>query len=316
MASLPIEGHEGIIRVGKYGPYLERGEGETLQRANIPQDLAPDEMTAEKAEELFNAPSGERELGVDPETERVIMAKTGRYGPYFTEVLPEGSPKKEKPRTASLFSTMDVEQVTLDDALRMFTLPREIGLDPTEGEPITSQNGRYGPYLLKGKDSRTLPDEESIFSCTLEEALALFAQPKLRRGRGQAAGPLKVVGVDPSTQKEVVVREGRFGIYITDGETNASLRGGDSVETISIERASDLLAERRAAGPSVKKPAARKAAAKKAPAKKKATAKKKAAKKTVGTTKVISGAAAKKAAAKTKTGVGSTPVESDVTPVG
>jgi DNA topoisomerase-1 len=316
MASLPIEGHEGIIRVGKYGPYLERGEGETLQRANIPQDLAPDEMTAEKAEELFNAPSGERELGIDPETERVIMAKTGRYGPYFTEVLPEGSPKKEKPRTASLFSTMDVEQVSLDDALRMFTLPREIGLDPTEGEPITSQNGRYGPYLLKGKDSRTLPDEESIFSCTLEEALALFAQPKLRRGRGQAAGPLKVVGVDPSTQKEVVVREGRFGIYITDGETNASLRGGDSVETISIERASDLLAERRAAGPSVKKPAARKAAAKKAPAKKKATAKKKAAKKTVGTTKVISGAAAKKAAAKTKTGVGSAPVESDVTPVG
>jgi len=316
MASLPIEGHEGIIRVGKYGPYLERGEGETLQRANIPQDLAPDEMTAEKAEELFNAPSGERELGIDPETERVIMAKTGRYGPYFTEVLPEGSPKKEKPRTASLFSTMDVEQVSLDDALRMFTLPREIGLDPTEGEPITSQNGRYGPYLIKGKDSRTLPDEESIFSCTLEEALALFAQPKLRRGRGQAAGPLKVVGVDPSTQKEVVVREGRFGIYITDGETNASLRGGDSVETISIERASDLLAERRAAGPSVKKPAARKAAAKKPPVKKKATAKKKAAKKTVGGTKVISGAAAKKAAAKTKTGVGSTPVESDVTPVG
>jgi DNA topoisomerase-1 len=311
MASLPIEGHEGIIRVGKYGPYLERGEGETLQRANIPQDLAPDEMTAEKAEELFNAPSGERELGVDPETERVIMAKTGRYGPYFTEVLPEGSPKKEKPRTASLFSTMDVEQVTLDDGLRMFTLPREVGLDPTEGEPITSQNGRYGPYLLRGKDSRTLPDEESIFSCTLEEALALFAQPKLRRGRGQAAAPLKVVGVDPSTQKEVVVREGRFGIYITDGETNASLRGGDSVETISIERASDLLAERRAAGPSVKKPAARKAAAKKAPAKKKA-----AKKKAVGGTKVISGAAAKKAAAKTKTGVGSAPVESDVTPVG
>jgi DNA topoisomerase-1 len=166
--------------------------------------------------------------------------------------------------------------------------------------------------LLKGKDSRTLPDEESIFSCTLEEALALFAQPKLRRGRGQAAGPLKVVGVDPSTQKEVVVREGRFGIYITDGETNASLRGGDSVETISIERASDLLAERRAAGPSVKKPAARKAATKKAPVKKKAASKKKA----VGGTKVVSGAAAKKAAAKTKTGVGSAPVEADVTPVG
>jgi DNA topoisomerase I len=317
MASLPIEGHEGIVRVGKYGPYLERGEGETLQRANIPQDLAPDEMTAEKAEELFNAPSGERELGVDPETERTLMAKTGRFGPYFTEVLPEGSPKKEKPRTASLFSTMDVEQVTLEDALRMFTLPREIGLDPTEGEPITSQNGRYGPYLLKGKESRTLPDEESIFSCTLDEALALFAQPKLRRGRGQAAPPLKIVGVDPSTQKEVVVREGRFGIYITDGETNASLRGGDSVETISIERASDLLAERRAAGPSVKKPATRKVAAKKPPTKKKAASKKKsAAKKAVGSTKVVSGAAAKKAAAKTKTGVGNVAAESDVTPVG
>jgi DNA topoisomerase-1 len=197
----------------------------------------------------------------------------------------------------------------------MFTLPREIGLDPTEGEPITSQNGRYGPYLLKGKDSRTLPDEESIFSCTLEEALALFAQPKLRRGRGQAAGPLKVVGVDPSTQKEVVVREGRFGIYITDGETNASLRGGDSVETISIERASDLLAERRAAGPSPKKAVAKKAA-KKVPAKK--TTKKAAAKKTGSSaTKVVSGAAAKKAAAKSKTGVGKTAAEkSDVAPVG
>ncbi len=317
MASLPIEGHEGIVRVGKYGPYLERGEGETLQRANIPQDLAPDEMTAEKAEELFNAPSGERELGVDPETERTLLAKTGRYGPYFTEVLPEGSPKKEKPRTASLFSTMDVEQVTLEDALRMFTLPREIGLDPTEGEPITAQNGRYGPYLLKGKESRTLPDEEAIFGCTLEEALALFAQPKLRRGRGQAAPPLKIVGVDPSTQKEVVVREGRFGIYITDGETNASLRGGDSVETISIERASDLLAERRAAGPSVKKASVRKVAAKKPPTKKKAAAKKKSAtKKSVGTTKVVSGAAAKKAAAKTKTGVGNVAVEVGVTPVG
>jgi DNA topoisomerase-1 len=316
MASLPIEGHEGIIRVGKYGPYLERGADETLQRANIPQDLAPDEMTAEKAEELFNAPSGERELGVDPDSGRTLMAKTGRFGPYFTEVLPEGSPKKEKPRTASLFSTMDVEQVTLEDAVRMFTLPREIGLDPTEGEPITSQNGRYGPYLLKGKDSRTLPDEESIFSCTLEEALALFAQPKLRRGRGQAAAPLKVVGVDPSTQKEVVVREGRFGIYITDGETNASLRGGDSVETISTERASDLLAERRAAGPAVKKTSARKVAAKKPPVKKKAAKKKASAKKAVGSTKVVSGAAAKKAAAKTKTGVGKTAAESDVTPVG
>jgi DNA topoisomerase-1 len=285
MASIPIEGSDAIIRVGKYGPYLENGD----KRANIPPDLAPDEMTAEKAQELFDAPSGEHELGVDPETDRVIMAKTGRYGPYFTEVLPEGSPKSAKPRTASLFSTMTVDTVTLDDALRMFTLPREIGLDPSDGEMITAQNGRYGPYLLKVKDSRNLPSEESIFTCTVEEALALYAQPKLRRGRGQAAGPLKVIGADPSTGKEMVVREGRFGIYITDGETNASLRGGDSVETISIERASDLLAERRAAGPAPKKTAARKAPAKKA------TTKKTVAKKSV----------AKKAPAK-KTGVGKT----------
>lgn len=290
MASIPIEGSDAIIRVGKYGPYLERGAEETLKRANIPTDLAPDEMTAEKAEELFNAPSGERELGNDPDTGNVIMAKTGRYGPYFTEVLPETAKKSEKPRTASLFSDMNIETVTLDDALRMFSLPRVIGNHPEDGEPITSQNGRYGPYLLHGKDSRSLTSEEQIFTCSLEEALELFKQPKMRRGRGQAAGPLKIVGNDPSTGKEVVVREGRFGIYITDGETNASLRGGDSVETISIERASDLLAERRAAGPSPKKTSARKPAAKKATAKK--------------TTASKSGANAKRAAATKKTGVG------------
>jgi DNA topoisomerase-1 len=284
MASIPIEGSDAIIRVGKYGPYLERGAEETLQRANIPTDLAPDEMTADKAEELFNAPSGERELGNDPDTGNVVMAKTGRYGPYFTEVLPETAKKSEKPRTASLFSDMNVETVTLDDALRMFSLPRVVGNHPEDGEQITSQNGRYGPYLLHGKDSRSLTSEEQIFSCTLEEALELFKQPKMRRGRSQAAGPLKVVGTDPSTGKEVVVREGRFGIYITDGETNASLRGGDSVETISIERASDLLAERRAAGPSPKKVSARKTVAKK-------PAKKAAAKKTgVGKAKAVTAA--------------------------
>jgi DNA topoisomerase-1 len=287
MASIPIDGHNGIVRVGRYGPYLERGEGETLQRANIPPDLAPDEMTAEKAEELFNAPKAERELGIEPDTGMMLMVKTGRFGPYFTQVLPENSKKSAKARTASLFSTMTVEDVTLEDALKMFSLPREVGIDPESGEPITAQNGRYGPYLLKGKDSRTLPSEESIFTCTLEEALALYAQPKIRRGRGQAAGPLKVVGTDPSTGKEVVVREGRFGTYVTDGETNASLRS-DSVETISIERASDLLAERRAAGPSPKKATARKSAKKeagtKAPAKKKA-AKKSAAKKKAASAK-------------------------------
>lgn len=290
MASIPIEDSDAIIRVGKYGPYLERGE----RRANIPPDIAPDELTAEKAEELFNAPSGERELGLDPESGRIIMAKTGRYGPYFTEVLEEGTPKKITPRTASLFSTMSVDTVTLDDALRMFTLPRTVGVDPNDGETITAQNGRYGPYLLKGKDSRNLPDEESIFSCTLEQALELYAQPKIRRGRGQAAGPLKELGNDPSTGKPVVVREGRFGIYITDGETNASLRGGDSVETISIERASDLLAERRAAGPAPKKTATR---AVKKVAGTKTTAKK------ASTRKVATKKSAKKAPAK-KTGIG------------
>ena len=286
MASIPIDGHNGIVRVGRYGPYLERGEGETLQRANIPPDLAPDEMTAEKAEELFNAPKAERELGIEPDTGMMLMVKTGRFGPYFTQVLPENSKKSAKARTASLFSTMSVEDVTLEDALKMFSLPREVGIDPESGEPITAQNGRYGPYLLKGKDSRTLPSEESIFTCTLEEALALYAQPKVRRGRGQAAGPLKVVGTDPSTGKEVVVREGRFGTYVTDGETNASLRS-DSVETISIERASDLLAERRAAGPSPKKASARKSSAKKETAKK-APAKKKAAKKSAAKKKAAS----------------------------
>lgn len=295
MASIPIEGHDAIIRVGRYGPYLELGE----KRANIPSDVAPDELTAEKAEELMNAPSGERELGYDPDTGNLILAKTGRYGPYFTEVLPDTAKKSQKPRTASLFSTMELDTVTLDDALRMMSLPRVVGTEPNEGIEITAQNGRYGPYLLKGKDSRTLADEESIFTCTLEQALELFAQPKVRRGRGQAAGPLKVVGVDPSTSKEVVVREGKFGIYITDGETNASLRGGDSVETISIERASDLLAERRAAGPAPKKAPARKSAG---AAKKKAAATKPAGAKTKTVTK--------KRPAKAKSGVGT--IKSDV----
>jgi DNA topoisomerase-1 len=269
MASIPIEGSDAIIRVGKYGPYLERGE----TRANIPLDLTPDELTAEKAEELFNAPSGERELGVDPESGLQILAKTGRYGPYFTEVLPEDAPKSAKPRTASLFSTMVLDEVTLEDALKLLALPRVVGVDPNTNEEITAQNGRYGAYLMRGSDSRSLNSEDEIFTVDLDGALALFAAPKMRRGRGQAAGPLKVVGNDPSTGKEIVVKEGRFGTYITDGETNASLRGGDSIETLSVERASDLLAERRAADPVPKK------AAKRAAAPRKATAKKAAAKK-------------------------------------
>jgi DNA topoisomerase-1 len=247
------------------------------QRANVPIDLAPDELTAAKAEELLSMPSGDHPLGTDPGTGREIVAKTGRYGPYVTEVLEESAPKSAKPRTASLFADMAVDTVTLEQALRLLSLPRVVGVDPADGVEITAQNGRYGPYITKEKDSRSLPSEESIFTVTLEEALALLAQPKGRRGQA-APKPGVVVGVDPSTGKEVQLKEGRFGPYVTDGETNASLRRADDPATISIERAADLLAERRA-----KEPAPKKRAAKKAPAKKTA-AKKTAAKKTAAKT--------------------------------
>lgn len=269
LATMPIDGTDAVLRVGRYGAYVERGE----ERANIPVDLVPDELTAAKAEELLAMPSGDRDLGVDPSTGLQLLAKTGRYGPYVTEVLPEGSPKSAKPRTASLFSDMSLDTVTLDDALKLLSLPRVVGVDPASGEEITAQNGRYGPYLLKGKDSRSLASEAEIFGCTLEHALALYAQPKAR-GR-KAVGPLREIGNDPTTGKLIVVRDGRFGPYVTDGETNASLRTADDPMTVSIERASDLLSERRSKealeGKPAKKAAPRKAA-KKAPAKK--TAKK------------------------------------------
>ena len=248
IATFPINGSDASLRVGRYGAYVERGE----ERANIPVGLAPDELTAGKAEELLAEPSGDRELGVDPETGNVIVAKSGRYGPYVSEVLPEGSPKSAKPRTASLLSDMKPSTVTLQEALKLLSLPRIVGVDPGDGEEIKAQNGRYGPYLTKGTDSRSLESEEQIFSVTLEQALALFAQPKQRRGRGQAAGPLREVGMDPTSGRLIVVREGRFGAYVTDGETNATLRVVDDPMTVSIERASDLIAERRARGPAKK----------------------------------------------------------------
>ncbi|MBI1376638.1 MAG: type I DNA topoisomerase [Frankiales bacterium] len=282
ISSFPIEGSDAVLRVGRYGAYVERGD----HRANVPADLAPDELTAEKADELLSAPSGDHPLGVDPDTGLEVVAKTGRYGPYVTEVLPEGAPKSAKPRTASLFSDMAIDTIDLATALRLLSLPREVGVDPADGVVITAQNGRYGPYLTKDKDSRSLPSEDAIFTVTLDEALALFAQPKQRRGQA-APKPGVVVGVDPSTGREVQLKEGRFGPYVTDGETNASLRRADDPETISIERASDLLAERRAKEPAPKKRAAGKTAAKrttkKAPAKKaakKAPAKKAASKPT------------------------------------
>ena len=282
ISSFPIRDSDIVLRVGKYGAYIER-DGE---RANVPPEIAPDELTAEKAEELMALPSGDRELGIDPETGRMIMGKSGRYGPYVTEVLEETAPKSAKPRTGSLFSTMNLDTVDLEQALKLLSLPRVVGADPADGVVITTQNGRYGPYLTKDKDSRSLPDEDSIFSLTIDEALAILAQPKQRRGQA-AAKPAVIVGVDPSTNREVQLKEGRFGPYVTDGETNASLRRADDPATISIDRAADLLAERRAKDASdpkkVKKAAAKKATAKKAPAKKtavkKATAKKTTAKK-------------------------------------
>jgi DNA topoisomerase-1 len=235
-----------VLRVGRYGPYVERGD----ERATVPEDLAPDELTVEKAEELLAAPAGERSLGRHPETGRELVVKTGRYGPYVTEVLEEGA--GEKPRAASLFKTMLPETVTPEEAARLLSLPRVLGSDPADGAEVTAQNGRYGPYVKKGTESRSLESEEQLFTVTLEEALELLARPKERRGRGAPKPPLKEVGADPATGKPVVVKEGRFGPYVTDGETNASLRRGDDPETVTIERAAELLAERRSKGPAAK----------------------------------------------------------------
>jgi DNA topoisomerase-1 len=272
--SIPI-GNDIVLRVGRYGPYVERA-GNSEDRASVPEDMAPDELTVEKAEELLAEPSGDRDLGVNPATGLQVVAKSGRYGPYVTEVLPDDAPKSAKPRTGSLFNSMSLDTVTLDDALRLLSLPRVVGVDPESGEEITAQNGRYGPYLKQGTDSRSIDTEEQLFEITLEQALAIYAQPK-QRGR-QAAAPLRELGNDPVTGSAIVVKEGRFGAYITDGETNATLRKGDSVESVTIERAAELLAEKRAQGPSTKKRSAKKTAAKKTTAKKK-TAKKAGAKK-------------------------------------
>ncbi|MFK0236419.1 type I DNA topoisomerase [Streptomyces vinaceus] len=295
ISSFPV-GEGIVLRVGRYGPYVERGEkdAEGHQRADVPDDLAPDELTTEYAEELFAKPSGEFELGKDPVSGNEIVAKDGRYGPYVTEILPEGTPKTGKnavkPRTASLFKSMSLDTVTLDEALKLMSLPRVVGAD-AEGVEITAQNGRYGPYLKKGTDSRSLETEDQLFSITLDEALAIYAQPK-QRGRAAAKPPLKELGTDPVSEKPVVVKDGRFGPYVTDGETNATLRRDDDVETITPERGYELLAEKRAKGPAKK--TAKKAPAKKAPAKK-ATATKAAAKKTTTAKKT----AAKKTATKT-----------------
>jgi DNA topoisomerase-1 len=266
--SIPI-GEGVVVRVGRYGPYLQRASGGDSddERASIPEDLPPDELTPEKVEELLSAPSGDRVLGTT-EDGREITAKTGRYGPYVTD----------GEKSASLFKSMSLDTVTLADAERLLTLPRVLG--ELDGAEVTAQNGRYGPYIKKGSDSRSLESEEQLFTVTLDEAAALFAQPKQRGRRTAAAPPLRELGNDPVSGKPMVVKDGRFGPYVTDGETNASLRKGDSIEELTDERAAELLADRRARGPAKKAPrkAAKKApakkAAKKAPAKKKAAAKK------------------------------------------
>lgn len=293
VSSFPV-GDGIVLRVGRYGPYIERGEkdSEGHQRADVPEDLAPDELTVAFAEELLAKPSGDFELGADPVSGHQIIARDGRYGPYVTEVLPEGTPKTGKnavkPRTASLFKSMALDTVTLDDALKLMSLPRVVGKD-AEGVEITAQNGRYGPYLKKGTDSRSLTSEDQLFTITLDESLAIYAQPK-QRGRAAAKPPLKELGEDPVSGKPVVVKDGRFGPYVTDGETNATLRSGDSVEEITPERGYELLAEKRAKSPAKK-------TAKKAPAKK-AFTKKTAAKKTATATAAKKTTTAKKATAK------------------
>jgi len=268
---------DGIaVRIGRYGPYVERERDGEVQRASVPDDLAPDELDVEKAEALFASQGGdERELGVHPESGRTVVAKAGRFGPYVTEVVEEGS--KDKPHTASLFKSMQLETVSLEDAVRLMSLPRVVGVDPADNVEITAQNGRYGPYLKKGTDSRTLASEDQLLTIGLDEALAIYAEPK--RGRGRAAAPpLKEYGVDPVSEKPIVAKSGRFGDYITDGVTNVTIPRGETVESLTPERAVEMLAEKRAKGPAKKpgarKPAARKTAAKK-PAAKKAAPKKK-----------------------------------------
>ena len=289
------EGRMVCVRPGKNGAYLERmviGEdGEsTPQRANVSEEITPDELTLDIAEALFATPQEGRVLGVDPESGHEIVARDGRYGPYVTEMLPpppdDGEdgvaakkgkkPTGPKPRTGSLFASMDVATVTLEDALKLLSLPRLVGVDPANGEEITSQNGRYGPYLKRGNDSRSLASEDQIFGITLDEALKIYAEPKRRGRQGAATPPLRELGTDGASGKPMVIKDGRFGPYVTDGETNASLRKGDEVSTITDDRASELLAERRARGPVKrtttkvvrKKTAAKKTAAKKTAAKK------------------------------------------------
>ncbi|MGH9075662.1 MAG: topoisomerase C-terminal repeat-containing protein, partial [Acidimicrobiales bacterium] len=248
--SIPLavgpDGRPVVVRVGRYGPYVQRGD----ERASVPEDLAPDELTLERVEALLGASSEDRTLGDDPGTGLPVLLRAGRFGPYVQLGEAGGDGPLNRPATASLLRSMDPATLTLADALRLLVLPRVVGVDPVDGKEIQALNGRYGPYLKKGSDSRNLAEEEQLWSVSLEEAVALFAAPKAGRGRSAAAPPLRELGADPGSGGPIVVREGRFGPYVTDGEVNASLRKGDTVEGLTPERAAELLADKRARGPS------------------------------------------------------------------
>jgi len=310
--SIPLatdaEGREIVIRVGRYGPYLQRGE----DRATVPGDLAPDELTLERAEELLENPSTDRVLGTDPVTGKTVLVRAGRFGPYVQ--LGGAAAATDKPRTASLLKTMSAPDITLEQALQILKLPRAVGTDPETGEEIVAANGRFGPFLKRGSETRSLETEDQLFTVTIEEALSLFSAPKQRR-YGTSAAPLRELGADPESGSAIVLRSGRFGLYVSDGTTNASLRRGDDPEELTLERALELISERRAAGPArragarkttgaTKKAGARKATAAKKPAARKTTARKAAATKKAParrTTAAVKKAPARKATATKKT---------------
>jgi len=295
------------LRFGKYGPYLEVANPEAPDEkpriVNVPEDLAPDELTAAKAQELIDAPvAGDRVLGTNPDNGKIVVVKDGRFGPYVQEndpvsedaavdeatgeVVDAPKPKRgakkaaaPKQRTASLFRSMSVDTIDLDTALQLLSLPRVVGADPESGEEITAQNGRFGPYLKKGTDSRSLESESEIFDVTLEKALEIYAQPKYGAGSRRASSALAEFEADPVSNKPIRIRDGRFGAYVTDGETNVTIPRGQKVEDITFEIAVQMLADKRAKGPAPKRGAAAKKAPAKKPAAKKPAAKKPAAKK-------------------------------------
>ena len=269
------DGNEVVVKPGKYGPYVKRGD----DTASVPEDLTPDELTLDKALELLAAPKSDEPIG---ELDGLpVFAKNGRYGPYVQWGTPDDPPPGlDKPKMASLFKTMILERITMDEAEALLTLPRTLGVDPADGATIVANNGRYGPYVQKGRDYRNLENEDQLFTVTLDDALRIFAQPKVFRRGGQnmaAKGPLREFGTDPVSERPVVARDGSFGVYVTDGETNASIGKGDRIEDMLPERAYELLAVRReqvaAKGGTATKRPARKAPAKKAPAKKAAAKK-------------------------------------------